>query len=91
MDAKQAVDTATAHVEDLFGDELDDLRLEEVELEAEAQRWAVTFSFRRGRPSRRGALVIATGRDAEAERKTLFVDDESGRVTAVRDRRTDAA
>ena len=90
MDAKQAVDTATAQVEDLFGDGLDDLRLEEVELEAEAQRWAVTFSFRR-RPSRRGALVIATGRDAEAERKTLFVDDESGRVTAVRDRRTDAA
>jgi len=51
VDAKQAVKTALAFVEDLYGkDTLDGLLLKEVELSGDESYWLVTIGFNVGRP-----------------------------------------
>ncbi len=52
IDGKQAVENATKFLRNMVGDNLRDVRLEEIELSPDGQDWLVTLSFlKRGFPS----------------------------------------
>ena len=82
MNAKQAVKKAKEHIVDLFGDEdIDAVGLEEIE--EEGIYWKITIGFSRGWQLGFGSIAGGEGRSY----KVLLIDNESGNVISVRDRK----
>lgn len=85
IDVKQAVRTAAEYIQMLYeGQQLDDLRLEEVERSSDTftNNWLITFGFNvSATPA--NALQALAGRQAR-EYKVVEVDGESGEPLAMR-------
>ncbi|HEX3996367.1 MAG TPA: hypothetical protein VHX39_34790 [Acetobacteraceae bacterium] len=89
MDARTAVSTAKAHVEELFGSEgVFNLGLEEIEFDETNDRWFVTVGFSRSWDKKQG--VMADLSPAERTYKVVMIDKD-GRVRSVKNRETASA
>ena len=78
MDAKEVVENARQHFNDLFGGEvISDVGLEEVNFDHESDTWEITIGFRRLSDS---AATLLNARESLAKRyyKTISIDYESG-------------
>jgi hypothetical protein len=85
MDAKEAVATAKAHVEELFGSEgVFNLGLEEIEFDETSDRWYITVGFSRSWDKKQGILadLSPTGRTY----KIVMIDNMGGTVRSVKNR-----
>ncbi len=86
MDARTAVSTAKAHVEELFGSEgVFNLGLEEIEFDETNERWFITVGFSRSWDKKQG--VMADLSPAERTYKVVMIDKD-GRVRSVKNRET---
>lgn len=91
MNVKEAVAHAKAHILDLFADEnLANVGLEEVELEAQTGEWFVTIGFSRPWDEPRNALASALSNPNALRRayKVLRISDNTGHVLSVKNRDT---
>lgn len=96
INVRQAVEIARNHfesVKDLFGQQINDIRLEEIEFTEDEKYWLITIGFNRKleeRPRSKDEPFDAL-RDAfkmpyryDREYKTLEVNAETGQVKAIK-------
>ena len=86
LDAKEVVENARQHFNDLFGGEvISDVGLEEVNFDQESDTWEITIGFRRLSDS---AATLLNARESLAKRyyKTISIDYESGIFQGMKDR-----
>ena len=92
MNVKEAVNVAKATARDLYGEELRDMRLEEVEIAEGSSDWKVTLSFLfpDKNPPQPAFLFpnLAQSHPYERVYKLFIVGSESGQVKAMRIRET---
>jgi hypothetical protein len=93
VNVKQAVTAAKAAALDFYGEELRDLRLEEVETPVASSDWKVTLSFLfpEKNPPRPGFNLIFQDpltRPYERVYKAFIVDSTTGQIKAMRIRET---
>jgi hypothetical protein len=90
MDVKQAVQIAKTYVADLFAEEnIQQLRLEEVEFDEAGAVWRVTIGF--SRPWSRTGLLASELLNPPRAYKVVQMRDEDGQVISVKDRSLAAA
>ena len=97
MDVRQAVRTARQYVTELFADdEIGRVDLEEVDFEIESDVWKITVSFTRptDRPELVEAIIpghpLADATPVRRSYKVVNIDDASGSVTSLKQRRLTA-
>ena len=86
IDVQQAVAIATQYAEQLFGNALNRLRLEEVELSYDEKHWYITIGFDEPLPFNTLIGTVLEGGLQRTERryKVVDVDAKSGKVRAVK-------
>ncbi len=88
IDVKQAAQTAMEYSGQLFGNILNRLQLEEVELSDDEKHWFITIGYDvPASPAQTALENIVQGlkpRGAERKYKVVDVDAESGKVKAVK-------
>jgi hypothetical protein len=88
IDVQQAVQVATQYAAQLFGNALNNLRLEEVELSFDEKHWYITIGFDESVPLRSGAIGAALENmmnpRMERRYKVVDVDSNTGKVRAVK-------
>ena len=90
IDVQHAVQIATQYAGQLFGNALNGVRLEEVELSYDEKHWYITIGFDVPLPQPLYPLAIGTVLQNALEPKTerkykvVDVDAESGKVRAVK-------
>ena len=92
VDVKEAVRTAKEYVGELFdGEEIDNVRLEEVVFDDESDQWLITIGF--SRPWDRPKALSAALREDPLKRsyKVVRINDADGRVMSLKDRIPTAA
>ncbi|MFH1264552.1 MAG: hypothetical protein ABIK89_02410 [Planctomycetota bacterium] len=84
VEVKQAVTNALVFLEDMYqGEQIDEVRLEEVELSEDGDLWHVTLSFLRGRGQ--SGLAKAIGSESRSrEYKELTVMSRTGDVRSMK-------
>ncbi len=99
MDVKEAVQTAKAHIADLYADEsIQHVGLEEVTFDNEFDAWKVTIGFfrewdKRSKPSS-GLAVRVSGETPDWKRrafKVVRIDNETGEIRSMTHRSLPAA
>jgi len=88
VDVRSAVVAASEHfysLQDLIGDRIEDLRLEEAELSEDQKHWFITLGFIRpvDKTSNPLADLIAT-RNYEREYKVFKIDATTGEVQSMK-------
>jgi len=78
-----AIDASKKFLRDMYGDELIDVRLEEVELAEDGSVWRVTLGFYR-RPGADMAWAESLGIKPQREYKRLEVFADTGEVIAMK-------
>lgn len=89
IDVRTAVNEAMTYFEeikDLFGNDISDLRLEEIELTEEEKYWLITISFNRKIDKKIEQMnpLIKMPDIFEREYKTWEVDAETGKVKSIK-------
>lgn len=90
IDVRQAVENATDYASNLYGDELFDVRLEEVELSKDRRTWLITLGLRRKK--RHWSPTVEAVRQHtgappepdEREYKRFHVDAKTGDVKSMK-------
>jgi hypothetical protein len=82
IEGKDAVEAANRFLRNMLGENLRDLRLEEIELSQDGQEWHITLSFlRRGTPA---ALSEILAQALPREYKVVAVSATTGDVRSMR-------
>jgi hypothetical protein len=85
VDVKQAVQSAESYARELFGDaDLRHLRLEEVALSDDGQRWNVTLGWVEPAVVQPGIVLNGSVQKLPRIYKLFEVDAESGQVSAMK-------
>ncbi len=87
VDLRQAIANADRFAQEILGDKVEDLAVEEIELDTSANQWNVTLGFSRRR--RNGASpgenpILFELQQPRREFRTFWVNAESGEVTAMK-------
>ena len=96
MDVRAAARTAKAYIAEVFADEdIDEVGLEEVDFDDRSNLWKITISFLRPRGEMDRFQAAATGYPAGTPTmrrsfKVVNIDDTSGSVTSLKQRRLTA-
>jgi hypothetical protein len=91
MQVKEAVSLAKQYLNDVFAEEqIDGLRLEEVELDYKTRIWSVTIGFSRPWDEAAGPFAVKLADLAPRRRdyKVVRIDDRENRVLSVKNRET---
>lgn len=91
MQVKEAVALARQYINDIFADEqIDGLRLEEVELDDETGIWSVTIGFSRPWDEAAGPFAVKLAGLAPRRRdyKVVRIADRDNRMLSVKNRET---
>ena len=84
IDVQHAVQVATQYTGQLFGNALNNLRLEEVELSFDEKHWYITIGFDEAVPLQPGFLGTVLDPKMERRYKVVDVDSDTGKVRAVK-------
>ena len=94
MNVKEAVSRAKDYVSDIFAnEEIEELGLEEVEFDSEANCWSVTVGFARPWEKKRetNSLSFLASNALRRTYKVVLINANDGSVTSVKDKRLQTA
>jgi hypothetical protein len=90
IEAKEAVRTAIAYVRDIYGDQAEDVLLEEIDRDSENGAWLITVSFvRPGLKIPLGQLGIPAWMASSPRQYKVIAVDDNGHATSMKMRNHD--